>query len=348
MGSKNRLAERIIELLPQADHLVDLFCGGCAIAHCAILQGKYQHVHINDLNWMCPTFFTDVLQGKYRDEHRWISREEFNRLKTTDPYVAFVWSFGNNLRDYMYSRQIEPLKHAIHLAIYDHDYEPARQFGFNLDSLEQCTGTDHDRYLQLRHLMKEQLQEITPPLWDGQQQSTERILRLLDMADATHRSQATTPTSRENFFFWNRQHLRAEHTERTLQLAVIRESLQSKPSWRAQNESGDYPPIQPDKVMLTSSVLDYRSVAIPDRSVIYCDIPYTGTQRYGTKKQDEFDLAAFTQWARQQQNPVYVSSYNLPEEDYDIVAEFAHRTTLSATANNKVTERLYRLKQHPN
>lgn len=31
-GSKNKLAERIVDLLPKKKHLVDLFCGGCAVS----------------------------------------------------------------------------------------------------------------------------------------------------------------------------------------------------------------------------------------------------------------------------------------------------------------------------
>lgn len=51
-GSKNKLAERIVRLLPKRTNLVDLFCGGCAVSHAALLMGKYEHVHINDINWM--------------------------------------------------------------------------------------------------------------------------------------------------------------------------------------------------------------------------------------------------------------------------------------------------------
>lgn len=59
-GSKNKLAERIVRLLPKRTNLVDLFCGGCAVSHAALLMGKYEHIHINDINWMCPTLFIDA------------------------------------------------------------------------------------------------------------------------------------------------------------------------------------------------------------------------------------------------------------------------------------------------
>ena len=135
-GSKNKLAERIVSLLPKRTHLIDLFCGGCAVSHAALLRNKYEHIHINDINWMCPTLFIDALNGKYQNETRWISREDFFRLKDTDPYVAVVWSFGNNLRDYLYSKEIEPLKKAIHYAIFFRDYSLGKKLGYDLSFIE--------------------------------------------------------------------------------------------------------------------------------------------------------------------------------------------------------------------
>ena len=135
-GSKNKLAERIVSLLPKRTHLIDLFCGGCAVSHAALLRNKYEHIHINDINWMCPTLFIDALNGKYQNETRWISREDFFRLKDTDPYVAVVWSFGNNLRNYLYSKEIEPLKKAIHYAIFFRDYSLGKDLGYDLSFIE--------------------------------------------------------------------------------------------------------------------------------------------------------------------------------------------------------------------
>lgn len=135
-GSKNKLAERIVSLLPKRTHLIDLFCGGCAIAHAALVKNKYQHIHINDINWMCPTLFIDALNGKYANDTRWISREDFHRLKDTDPYVAIVWSFGNNMRDYIYGADIEPLKKAIHYAIFFSDYSLASDLGHDLSFID--------------------------------------------------------------------------------------------------------------------------------------------------------------------------------------------------------------------
>lgn len=148
-GSKNKLAERIVRLLPRRTNLVDLFCGGCAVSHAALLMGKFEHIYINDINWMCPTLFMDALQGKYANDTRWISREDFFRLRDTDPYVAMVWSFGNNMRDYLYSKEIEPLKKAIHYALFFSDYSLAKALGHDLSFVDAIKDVQQ-RYRAVR------------------------------------------------------------------------------------------------------------------------------------------------------------------------------------------------------
>lgn len=148
-GSKNKLAERIVRLLPRRTNLVDLFCGGCAVSHAALLMGKFEHIYINDINWMCPTLFMDALQGKYANDTRWISREDFFRLRDTDPYVAMMWSFGNNMRDYLYSKEIEPLKKAIHYALFFSDYSLAKALGHDLSFVDAIKDVQQ-RYRAVR------------------------------------------------------------------------------------------------------------------------------------------------------------------------------------------------------
>ena len=112
-GSKNRIAKRIVELLPSAETLYDLFAGGCAITHAALLSGKWKRVVCNDITDI-PRLFVDAVNGKYADEERWISRETFEKFKNTDPYIRLIWSFGGNQKDYIYSREIEPYKRLMH------------------------------------------------------------------------------------------------------------------------------------------------------------------------------------------------------------------------------------------
>ena len=116
-GSKSRIAEAIIAQLPPAKHFYDVFGGGGAMSHCATLSGKYQIIHYNEPNPLVCRGFRMAITGQFKSEDRWISREDFARLKSSDPYVAICWSFGNDLQSYLYSREREPLKRAMHHAI---------------------------------------------------------------------------------------------------------------------------------------------------------------------------------------------------------------------------------------
>ena len=89
---------------------------------------------------------------------------------------------------------------------------------------------------------------------------------------------------------------------------------------------------------LEISNFDYTAVEIVPGSAIYCDPPYVGTAEY---KEGAFNHEAFWQWCREQSNPVFVSEYKAPD-DFKVVAEFKHRSILSATNNAKVTiEKVY-------
>ena len=54
---------------------------------------------------------------KYEPE-RFRSREDFFAEKDTNPFVRLVYSFGNNQRNYLYSKEIEPYKKAVHEMLY--------------------------------------------------------------------------------------------------------------------------------------------------------------------------------------------------------------------------------------
>jgi len=125
-GSKSRIAKDIIAALPPADYLYDLFAGGCAIAHCALESGKYKKVFVNDLN-TAPQLFLDAVAGKYRNEKRWISREQFHAEKMFDPFVRWLWSFGNNGDCYLFGSAIEPIKKAAHEYLFENGYDGTKE-----------------------------------------------------------------------------------------------------------------------------------------------------------------------------------------------------------------------------
>lgn len=66
-----------------------------------------------------------------------------------------------------------------------------------------------------------------------------------------------------------------------------------------------------------------------ENPIIYCDIPYKGTQDY---KENSFDYDAFYEWFSNLDSPAYLSEYDAPFEKIEM---FKHRSSLSATNNKK-------------
>ena len=400
-GSKNKLAERIVRLLPKRTNLVDLFCGGCAVSHAALVMGKYEHIHINDLNWMAPTLFIDALNGKYNNDTRWISREDFFRLRDTDPYVAVVWSFGNNLRDYLYSQEIEPLKKAIHYAIFFSDYSFGKALGHDLSFIDPIKDVQR-RYVAVKRYFSQyghfQQQSIegggkecnsshpdakwltrrgdgTLELRNGSLESRMRINSIRATCSPTIMEHGASVSVRleaterrlnisRNITLSKGQWVGAQPTKQAAlgtathgmyQPGVCNQKKKSasdlgKPSTESEptalhrlqyrERQHSLPTIKGGQNLpITSSVLDYAEVEIPKDSVIYCDIPYEGTNVYNGA--EHFDYERFYEWAERQTEPVFISSYQMPPDRFDCIQEWSHRSTLNDRLNNAVTERIF-------
>ncbi len=128
-------------------------------------------------------------------------------------------------------------------------------------------------------------------------------------------------TAQRNGFQYGLQRVELENQERLLRLTSIS---------------------NPSKVCnLTWSIGDYQDVQIEDNSVIICDIPYIGTNEY-VNGGDNFDHERFYEWCLKQKEPLYICSYEMPEKDFKVVAEFARVDTMSATNNGKlVSEKVF-------
>ena len=287
-GAKNKLAPKIFELFPQKKNFYDLFCGGCAMTHYGMLHNKFEKFIINDLNPMCPTLFVDAVNGKFKNETRWISREDF--LNSNEPYVKFCWSFGNNLSNYLYGKEIEPYKKACHYAIVFDDFS----------------------------LIK----ELCPEVYDVTKEALNGIKNI------KKRRLAFGPSvikELKRLGDWD---------------LVQNNSLYKSAHWRGGKLDGKNNDLQSLQSLerLEQFSTDYQNVNIYKDSVIYCDIPYEGTDGYNGI---DFDFERFYSWCEKQTEPVFISSYKMPEDRFICIATFEHRSTLSATANNKVLEKVF-------
>lgn len=178
MGSKSRIAKDIVPLLPAGKRLVDLFGGGGAITHFAIVEygmcwSRYLY---NDVDPLIVDLWKRVVGGEFAIDTFvpvWISREEFHKLKHSDGYVKYLWSFGNNGKDYMYGKHIENTKRKIHhYIVYDEwDEELSQYIGENRVTAEGITN----RLAQWRKYVEQRLKE------EGRPVALERAKRVQDL-----------------------------------------------------------------------------------------------------------------------------------------------------------------------
>lgn len=148
-GSKNKIANWVCDILPNANTLYDLFAGGGAITHYASLNLKYNNYIVNDLNSLCIKGLKMAFNGEFKNEKRWISRDEFFKLKDTDYYVACCFSFGNDFKYYAYSKDIEQFKKAMHYSVVFNDSSLLSEF-INVDNLNYTSNVLRDRMIYLR------------------------------------------------------------------------------------------------------------------------------------------------------------------------------------------------------
>ena len=154
-GSKRRIAAKIVDLFPTAPVLVDVFAGGCAVTHAALLSGKFGNVIANDLS-DAPQLFYYCAKYGVPEKPRWVSREEFFALRDRNPLIRYVYSFSNAGCQYLYGREIELLKHATHRAVVDGDCSLLPE-GIRASIREALSGVlgTHERYLCYKRITRE-------------------------------------------------------------------------------------------------------------------------------------------------------------------------------------------------
>ena len=307
-GSKSGIAEWIVdEILPKGERLVDLFAGGCSVTHCAMMKHKYNSHLVVDINDI-PQLFIDAVNGRYGDENRWISREDFFRLKDTDPYVRCCWSFGNNLKDYLYSRKIEPYKKACHYAIVLNEWgmfeaccpEVCECAKNALDGISDTNARRLAFGLSIVKWLKENgTVEMVEgnPLYSSIKKNKNGDFQSLESLQSLERLE------------------RLQSLERLERLQRL-ESLQRLQS-------------------LEYRRMSYKQYEHEDGDVVYADPPYeTSEIIYGMDC--VFDKMRFCDWVRARDYAVFVSEYKMPE-DFIVVGSRKKQCSFSATSSiNKI------------
>lgn len=308
-GSKNRIAQKLMNILPSGNRFVDLFSGGCAMTHCAMLSGKYNEYLCNDLYPHAQNLFQQAITTGFDDPKylRWISREDFFKYKDSDDFVRCCWSFGYNQNDYMYSTKIEPFKKALHYAIVFDQWDD-----FNRLCSEVCYSVKQS--LDGIKNVQQRRQRVTKSIvgWLRENGTTEMI-----MNNTLYRSIKTRTPSK----------VKTPDNICELQSLPSLESISRLQTIQRFSE----------QIFFTNFY--YKNYEYKDGDVVYCDPPYNGTGGYAN---NTFDHDAFYEWVRTRDYPIYFSEYSAPD---DFVSVFNTNITKmmkgGKSAHNKATEHLF-------
>ena len=103
-----------------------------------------------DYQYMCSQAGQDLIKkainGDYQNEKRWISREDFFKLKEKDGYIKYCWSFSCAGINYLYSKEIEPWKKALHYARVLGDTSLFAEFGIKTDGSRYDIQKNKEEY----------------------------------------------------------------------------------------------------------------------------------------------------------------------------------------------------------
>ena len=306
MGSKNSIAKALCEQIPVHGfkHFYDLFAGGCAVTHRMLELGNFETYTINDIDGDGIELFLNAIRGEFSkpEYYKWVSREEFEQKKRCDAFIKLCWSFGNKGNTYLYGRQIEPWKKALHYAVVYEDYTLLNQYDRRLQGILSQGQTITERRLKVR--CKESKEIIKKLSLNGKEglnslESLQHLERLQHLESSQHLERLQSLES-------------LQHLERLQSL----ERLQH----------------------LESS---YDEVTIKPQSVIYCDIPYKGTATYRSNDDAPFDYDKFYSWTEQQKELVLISEYNMPEERFAKVWEIRKTVSLCSQTTGYSNERLF-------
>lgn len=302
MGSKSKIAADLIRMIPSGHRFVDVFAGGCAMSHAALLAGRWDAVLANDIA-DAPALFVAAVKGQI-DEDRWISREDFFALKDNDPFVRVVFSFGNQGDTYLYGEEIEPYKRACHYAIFFDDWAPLR---------ELCPEIVGACRMALKGKTDRKARRLAfgPAATRALRKTSPEIIKANPLY-RTVRVEKERPGGHDNASLIN-----AERLERL-------ESME-RPALTVESRRGDY-----------------RDLDLKPGDVLYCDPPYKGTAGYNGGGFDHEAFYTWAEARAAEGFKVYISEYDMPADRFLCVWRKAVKSSISANGKGQAAEeRLY-------
>lgn len=363
-GSKNKIAKKIIELLPKRKYFVDLFAGGCAMSHCALISNKYEKIILNDINADILKLFKNAIAGKYKGRDEFVKQKEYYERKNSDEFIRYLWSFSGAGLHYIYAIYKENFMRAYDSATKG-DFSELKEFGISSldeiapaleraskyrDFLKASFGADKD-------LQKEQMREYLNNVRKKAGLSIKEVTTRLNTSNASHyfqKSQWQMPT-RENYEkmrdfleLMDFDELPATASTSLKKAFYLLSSLSSASELRHQrtiaqlNELSALGGRAKDIKIFNK---DYSKVSLPKPSecVIYADPPYykTGHKAYGKSAFNHAKFYGYLKELRAKGYDIYLSEYQAPSE-FKEIANFKLGGS-EFTTNCVALERLFTL-----
>ncbi|WP_203639901.1 DNA adenine methylase [Levilactobacillus wangkuiensis] len=119
VGNKGQKAQQIIDIFPSGGRFIDVFGGGGSISLTAASSGKWNAVVYNDRRKTVVNLLKALIEDNPHFDlmkYVYMDRETFYNWRDNQPdsiertLVLIVWSFSNNMCDYLWGKKIEKEK----------------------------------------------------------------------------------------------------------------------------------------------------------------------------------------------------------------------------------------------
>ena len=348
-GSKSKIADEIISMLPNKKYFIDAFSGGGALAHCALESGKFEHIIANDLQTkdILEAHFLWTPEQHLEFQKKWITKEEFEQ--TNDLYIKTCWSFSNNRKAYIYSKDCYEYKRLLHNAICFGNYKEFEDYcGIDLSEIDSYEDLNERRKAARRAILK----ALKPYSFkETINRNTHIPKEIYDAILGGNKDWRNLDVDRSEYKCIDRI-LRSEtletskNVENMLCLTNLERTKYSKnvESLAQQENLPRSKSITASNISITSVSYDEIDLPEPSETVIICDPPYRNTQGY----QVDFDNDKFEQWCidrAREGYEVFVCEYNIENPAFE---EVWSKEVINCGGGNKnqkkSVEKLYHVK----
>ena len=366
-GSKSKIADDIISMLPARKYFIDAFAGGGALAHCALESKKYEHIIANDIQTkdILEAHFLWTPEQHLEFQKKWVTKEEFE--KTDNLYIKTCWSFSNNRKAYIYSKACYEYKRLLHNAICFGNYKEFEDYcGIDLSEIDSYDDLNERRKAARRVILKElkpysfkdtinSNTHIQKEIYDailggnkdwrslGVDRLEHKCIDRLLKSEALENSKCV----KNILYLANLEYAKqskglvniisSENLERTKQGKNVESLAQQENLLRSKA-------IASNNISITYVSYDEIDLPDPSETVIICDAPYRNVQGY----QIEFDNDKFEQWCIDKSREgyeVFVCEYNIENPAFE---EIWSKEVINCGGGNKnqkrSVEKLYHVK----